>query len=99
VRGIFFTNLANGEGNERVASAPRGTQPSRGADADPARPFYFFFEAIAFCTAVPKSAGVSAMAMPAALSAAILSLAEPEPPEMIARHGPMRRPRGLSVRR
>ena len=54
----------------------------------------YFFLAIAFCTAVPRSAGVGATSIPAFFSAAILSLAEPLPPEMIAPAWPIRRPGG-----
>ena len=43
---------------------------------------------------VPISAGVDATAIPAAFSAAILSLAAPLPPEMIAPAWPMRLPGG-----
>ena len=43
-----------------------------------------FARVIARFTAAPKSAGVAAISMPAFSSAAILSAAEPLPPEMIA---------------
>jgi hypothetical protein len=43
---------------------------------------------------LPISAGVDATAMPASLSAAILSAAAPLPPEMIAPAWPMRLPGG-----
>src|ERR1039458_875761 len=56
-------------------------------------PHHFYSFSAAF-TLTPISAGVAHTTMPASSIAAILSVAFPEPPEMIAPEWPMRRPGG-----